>query len=241
MTKYCFVGDSHLAALRMGWKDFEDTSADFFPLRLPGGSHLERDGKFVVPSTEYARHRLQKLAGTDRFAPGDYDAVFVVGLNIGLGDPIETAVNHRLLRWPRDEAQLLSEAGLGATFKDSILQSHAMKVVSAIRRFCEVPIRLVPHPNPGRLLLERSRYSWLSRDEDASLIFSDLLELYVSQLMPIMQRYKCHFFPQPRSTLDEAQWTSAEFVRDVSDREGEPDAWHMNKEYGITVIQEMLP
>jgi hypothetical protein len=92
------VGNSHLAALKSGWKqigeEFSDVSITMFG--APGSSFFDvdvRDGQ-IVAGSEKAAASFEQTGGTATVPVEDFDAVVVVSAGLGFRDTLASLKTH---------------------------------------------------------------------------------------------------------------------------------------------------
>src|SRR4051812_34372426 len=84
--RLCIIGNSHLAAPKLGWDDvrreFPDTEVTFFGAAGQALNDVQlRDG---ILSAEQVRGRVHNTSGGSALHLDVYDCVFLVGLNLSI-------------------------------------------------------------------------------------------------------------------------------------------------------------
>lgn len=86
--KVCVFGNSHIAAMHLGWKllapSHPQTEVVFFGAPNGDMSGVEYSDATLIPTDEVVAENFRRSGGSERIALADYDAIVIVGCRIGL-------------------------------------------------------------------------------------------------------------------------------------------------------------
>ncbi len=240
MRRLRFIGDSHLAAIKLGWD--AQAAAGVTPQFFAGpGKQMGRltvvDGALVPPDAALAA-ALGKTSGGDTKIAGDADCYVVYALELGVTIALELSRKHRAERHARDWRMPLSdecfvEAVMGAA-RDTI----ALRTATKLRTITEAPILLCPTPlAEGKN--ERLR-DMLKKTGDAA----DLARLFGLACDRLAAEFGGRYVPQPAETLDDdGIATKASYAATPArffGQQAQEDRSHMSAEYGTAMLRPIL-
>ena len=257
MTRRVLVlGDSHLAALREGWRTREG--------RWPGldlrffGAHkaLLLDTRIeagqMVADSAAASAALLRLNGTDRTDLTGLDAIVIAGGQLSV---LRAASLWRETRWT-GLPSLLSEPDLAdlslpvlpaaaarATLTEALASRIALRLCRHLRQATDRPILILGQPRPNARVLSEPDARWRGlilarRAEDGPA----LSELFDSAADRAAARAGGRYLPQPARTRAQHLFTAPAFkagaVRLAERRLPQPAAArsHANATYGTVLI-----
>lgn len=225
--KICVLGNSHIAALKIGWDELAPITPAF-DLRFFGSPRATLDalaveGNELVPTDPGLAKNLEYTSGGQRrIVIGAYDAFLVHGLLFRLG---------------RLDARL-SNAVSKATRGDSYRLSLNFRIAMMIRSLTDAPIFIGHYPltattaDPPRDSMEQSYAEVINFLNSA---FSD---------------DRLTFVNQPSATIDGGWATKAEYSKgslrletsETRNRVAHPDTdvSHMNGKFGELYLQEFF-
>jgi hypothetical protein len=250
MMRICFVGNSHLAAVKLGWDaacdEYPDVSASFFGAPSAGLLQMRRNkGGYLVSTDDALTARLKALWGTDRFRPDDYDLLCLVGM------AMSALTVGRLYRAFRSSAhrnrngdfRLVSPECFQAAANGLAASSLSAHVLQKIRAVSERPVviaaKAAPCPAPGK---DHCPAGWVKDMLDVGddrLLFDTFAEA-------VRQLPGADFFlPQPESTQLNLLVTKPEYgegsqrLKAELSKHEEEETNHMNAAYGALVIRDL--
>jgi len=235
MRKILFFGNSHLAALKLGWDTLParpDWKVQFFGSHGGGvvGFKPGRDGALVPDSPRLSR-KLQALWGFSEVRPDDFDIVCTVGLG-GRAVTFAGAV--------RRNAALASPDELKAAARRSVSDSLAGQIVATLRQITSRPVIVIQTPAPS-LDARESRYSSLNGiSPDRAQALSDAMLWGLRKMDGVDD-----VLPQPEETKAGPLFTKPEYSRGsvtlavTPEEHADDDHGHMNGAYGIKVLQAL--
>lgn len=245
--KICVVGNSHLAAIKLGWdisplKD--EHQATFFGASGLGLKCLTVVEGALQPTDEVVATSFGRTAGRQTIE-GDYDLFVIVGCSIGTPNGLATFKTHQTDEIHRESgsAHLISESCLTATMRGLIEHSLATNVAGKIRQISSAPIALLPSPNISHDVLgDKNADFW--RMSDIRVRASDhywrLADEILSPSMTVCR--------QPEETVVDGVFTEAAYSRnakriwaaDPAATQPPTDRLHMNAEFGALHLEKIF-
>jgi len=181
--RLCMIGNSHLAALKMGWElepSRQDVVATWFGSPRNSLADLSLHNGILRPSRAKVASYLEMTSGqSNGIVLSDYDAFVIVGCGLTFTAYASVYGKHRTLdqdRKPRPR-HLISKHALHDFLRDLIERSLAVNLALKIRESTDTPIILIPSPLPARKIEndERVGKTWraLARSRDRLQILED--------------------------------------------------------------------
>lgn len=133
--RICILGDSHTAALNMGWDriraDYPGVAITIFAARGPTMGYLEAEGTDLVPGSPSLQQAMEYTSGREaRVRTGEFDMFAVCGMFLM---PLWTQVG-------------LSRAVITTANAEQYLLSTSGKVATLLRSVTPAPIHVMPKP-----------------------------------------------------------------------------------------------
>ncbi|RYG08804.1 MAG: hypothetical protein EON96_19350, partial [Caulobacteraceae bacterium] len=150
--RICFIGNSHLGALRLAWGEADTRAgwtATFFA--APGGlmrGLVIEDGMLAGHDPQLVKS-LEYTGGAARIDPSQYDLFVVLGQGFRLVEAASIYATHRLYEDANDRVAPVSHAALGATVRTRLARSAAIVTVRKLRKLTTAPVLLTPDPLPS--------------------------------------------------------------------------------------------
>lgn len=228
----CFVGDSHLAAIKLGWDrvaaEYPDLTCDFFGSARKRGADMA-DLEFIdgnlVPATALLRAQIESIFGRHSIRVADFECIAIVGLRCDFARAVRRA--------------RLSEADAAAAM-DKVFRSSAALEIAASLNGSGAKVLMVPAPAPSEAILSQ-RLSGLSRDQVAAYY-----EIYRSGLDKAAAEAGARLVLQPAHTMSSPGLSRHELTSGaVRLREGlknhhrAENLSHMNADYGIALLKQI--
>jgi hypothetical protein len=246
MSSVCFLGNSHLGAIKRGWDD----SGRAGTFLAATGSRLEglkvRDGQLV--GDDELTEMMTRLTGTATTAVADHDAFVIVGLSLSVRNT--AALFQRFRPWRADvedgSTYLISPEAYAAAAAGSLRRSAAVKLAQRLRAATDVPILLMPQPGPSERVIETTSPKtgfWRSlratgREREVREAFEGGCALVAGN--------ELHVVVQPEATRAHEIFTLERFAThdtklDGRERpDGRIDYSHMNAEFGNLAVGDLL-
>lgn len=246
MTRICAIGNSHLAALMLGWKaiadEFPDVEISFFA----AGRSLLRDlavsqGK-LIPASNALRRAFAATNSRPRIG-GRYDAYLLCGLLFGLASALQPLRSFRADSHARDDRIPISDRCFEQALRGLLRETLALEIVAKLRQITRAPIVLVREPLPalgGEGVLSLSRIEANRDDGTVARQFDDAS-------LAVADEANVRLVSQPEATKATPLRTNPDYARgsvilsgtlDAAHHEGE--SRHMNERYGSVMLRLVL-
>ena len=158
----CFIGNSHIAALKLAWtnrapKVASGFSATFFSAQNRLMGHIEVKGRALVPGRGDLADKLAYTSGGVKSIEVDkYDAFVLVGSGFGVDmlKLVEIGGTPAHLRWKKDIEPLMSQACYDEIFAQILRDSQLVTVLRMIRSIAPAPALIAAAPYLSECVLE---------------------------------------------------------------------------------------
>lgn len=254
-TRGCVIGNSHVAALKLGWQavkaDYPEIELDFFAgPRQRLGKTFVRKG-VLTTKDEIVAENLRLTGGSDKIDLRSYDFFCVSGGGASSRILLLMQANHMPYGGANSGEMYISEAYLRACYEARLRSSAAKHLVDLLTAASTAPVFYVPDPHLSneRDVLARSLDAVLKVEarngfDLSRAIFTETVESVFSNATEIL-------FQLPE-TLDGPLLTKVEFARgpglsqatDQADEEPEEsefgDIFHLNSQYGALFWAEFF-
>lgn len=258
--RLCFLGNSHIAALREAWADDRDRwpglEADFVGAHKDLLLRTRAEGSRLVPDDPATATAFRTLGGVKEVDLASYDAVVITGCLVS----VATAANtYRDCRWA-GLPSLSREPDLAAMPHGFVSRPAARAMVEAtiddrlgpmfarhIRGMTDAPILMTSQPRVSaaikakRRAVTRAHHSALENGDAAGL--SDLFEEAAAR---VMAACGARFVPQPAQTIEDDILTALPYMEGAKRLTAKGDApqpkediMHANAAYGGLVIDQV--
>jgi hypothetical protein len=262
VTRVCFIGDSHLAAVKGGWDavahEYSGIEANFFAAPSRDFANTAVENGRLVPTSERAKSYFRRTSGGQEIVTlADYDAIVLVGLGFSLGTILDIYAAYRNddQHNPDGDFQFVSNAYFIEVAKSRFsrgtacaYRSHMLRELQPAK--AEIWIYPKPFPcpsaldyeSPPRNDLEGRRLHGLKQavkwQDDESL------DVAFSAARAALEREGLVIFQQPPDTRTSNIFTRQEFSNHSPSLTGlnvpENDYSHMNAGYGAVVVRQIL-
>lgn len=254
MRRICVLGNSHAAAIALGWKEVRDryagTSLTFFALPRDRLGGLKVEGGALVPDTAELASQLGKMTGGDtRVNAESFDAFWLCGLGFGIR-PSYAVFQNFWAEFEQSDVKRapISNACLAATIAGALRRTLASKLATKLKRISDHSISIIPSPMASVAALEArddERYEVLRRlvmdkHEDA---FSTVLQraygmLGDGQIRVVLQPSVT--LASPLLSHDRYSRGSVRLTAEFDQQHPAEDFEHMNALFGAKVIESQL-
>lgn len=230
MPSVCLIGDSHLAALKMGWPSIEPgfpgAALHFYAgggMSIPG---LAVEGRALVATTPKLRVQFERSSGGRHAIAPDHDAYVVVGYGL---DSRAAQEAFRSVVAGQGNARVLA-----AVLRETTMAT----VLRKLRAVTDRPAMAIAAPHP----VARDDGLWArlkSRGLDgaAAALFNRACEMVAAE-------HGARFLPQPDATLGNSAIVTQDRFATGPSRFAVPgpeeDKRHMNDAYGAIVLGAVL-
>lgn len=248
--KGCIIGNSHLAAAKLGWAkvsaDFPDVELDFF------GSHRDsmfrtavRDGRLVALDAG-VRSKLEMTGGSPDIELGRYDFFAVVGMGFGLHPVLAVFNTHAIAGYRGKDHHLISDSAFADTTRDLLRGSTAGHVWRLLRSSGDQPIYILPQPLSADGILRTHNRGAIYKLIHRSGISRRIAALF-SEVSVTVFDDRTVVIHQPPATVTAHIFTKSTFSegsmrlnKTLDQAHSEDDHFHMNGAYGAVMLREML-
>ncbi len=243
------IGNSHLAALKLGWDkiadQYPDVKCDFFggPANWIEGAVFEH-GTIKVTVPLWAEKVAVITGGPTRVELAEYDAIAFIGLNFGLAPYMGKLSRLTLhdLGPAKGKFQIVSKSCLRQLFSDIIAGTLAFRWASMIAEASGKPVFLIPQPLSSEARLEHD--ASLRRHPNFKAQAAAWLAAFQSAARTLTAAKGLTLIEQPASTLAFPGFTRAELSRNsvslLNNKHTELEFNHMNTTYGIELWHALL-
>ncbi len=265
MTRVCFIGNSHLAAIKQGWDavrlEHPGIDAVFFGATARQFQNVAiEDGRLVAKTEDAGRSFRLTSGGQNAAVLADYDVIVLVALGFSLAVVLDIYARHRThdMKNPDGEFEPVSPEYFNEIAKARLALMPAvthLKKMHKATRARGTKLWLYPQPLPcisvltGDLapatLLESARISSLKeavlwRDEEA--LYSAFVAAYAD-----LAHSGHAIFEQPAQTRISCIFTRQEYARgsvrlteNLNIAHPEDDYTHANAVYGAIAVRQIL-
>lgn len=246
--RHCFLGNSHVGALRAGWSQVEaaasrtstsGVSASFFAVAGASTVDFRWDANRLHAATPKAEEQLRATGGRAVIDLSQFDKLWIVGCGVFVGAVVSTYSSYRSDRHrDRGDAHVLvSHRAFRAVAAARLAASSGLRLASAAAARVE-QVGLIPQPMPLHSFADRTAWS----DTANTPVGASLAELFHrivdGQTPPNVSVHR-----QPEATLQTPLTTRIEYGRSGAGLTGQSnfdDEIHMNAAYGVHVLQSCL-
>lgn len=246
MTRVCAIGNSHLAAIMLGWKkivdEFPGVQMSFFAAGRSRIRDLAVSDRTLVPTSNALRRALAATNSQPNIG-GDYDAYLVCGLLFGLARALQPLRKYRAASQARDDRIPLSDDCFEKCLRGLLRDTLAMATVGKVRQIASAPIILIPEPLPalggeGVLSLDRIE----ANGDDATVA-----RQFDEACLEVAHEANVRLVRQPDATKASPLRTHPDYSRgsrklggDLNATYDEGESRHMNEWYGSVMLRQAL-
>lgn len=252
MIRLCVIGNSHMAAYKLGWdvltsaeKSARHTlSPTFFGAPRDGIRQIEQQSGRLVPTRKDIADNFERLSGGLReINLAEYDAFLLVGLNVSIKRMLRFYKTHFWYGLKPDQERTMVPVSfaldfLAERYSNTLLAETAAKVRSGTN----APIIAVAEPYWASWVREdngnKPDYGWdeVIRNGDA-----ESLSMMFHKSVTNSLDGSAVFVPQAHETVVDGIMTRPDFNKEASrlitGEGGGTDAAHMNGEFGRAMWQ----
>jgi hypothetical protein len=247
--RLCFIGDSTLAAVKLGWDmvaaDYPHVDATFFGSHGTTLSDLAVGDGMLVPTTDGLRSTLQWISsGKEQIVEADYDCFILVSLGFAIHEIVYIYGSHRADSHGSQYGlkHLVSDCCFEEAARCRLRRSLALDIAAKLREITDKRVYLLPTPLPSEGVLAAPLWASLTEAGDDSA----LSDLFI-RLSREFSHGSLIILDQPDSTKRRDILTKQEYsidsVRMIGDfdvRHPSDDYLHMNKLYGKAILLDLL-
>ncbi len=261
-SKLCFMGNSHLAAVKDGHKRYGGKWTDLAATFI--GAHDELllqtsvDGGVLRPRTKDTITSFERLGMPMETDLNAQDAIVITGCGMALSRAAFIYAKARYFDLPSISARdsfegldfaLVSKAAFAAMLQGILMRTLAGKLVRHLSHGTKTPILVASQPRTGIALMEDRGKTSLGGVKTA-IWQGDAAQLsrdYDSNASVICEAMGATFLQQPPQTITRDVLTLPAFTKGAirlsgQDRLAQPqdDILHANAAYGSLIIEQAL-
>lgn len=253
-VRLCLIGNSHLAALALGWRQiaprYPDIAITFFGAKASFLDGLRVFDRGLRAEDDDLRKKIEWLSGgISEIVVDDYDAFWFVGNEFG----VHTVLAPYLAYWaeahtPDPKRTPVSDALFLELGEAALRGTLAMDLFRRLRQTTDAPVSFVCQPEPSAAALESREgrtqaFRLAERQGDRVALAEQAARVFAS----IEARERVTVLRQPDETragplLTQAHWGrgSVRLQRGLSTEHGDHDLMHMNGDYGAIMLAACL-
>lgn len=247
MKRLCVIGDSHLAAMHLGWNLIKDEhpeiEATFFGSPSDAFADLRVENGALVPDSEAALKHVKFTSGGETEIRADrYDVFAVVALGFSISKIVAHLYKHYRCeehRFHRGASQFVSNACFNQALTGMVHDSLALTITRKLRSISDRPILVVPQALPSNAACQKPFWDNMTKKGDYALIARSFDEVK-SNLRAEGQR----ILEQPEETKNGDLFTKDEYRKGSLRLHGEykvnhpdNDFSHMNPAFGALSME----
>lgn len=252
--KIAFIGNSHLAAFKTGWKQLLSSERTFEPTFFGAVKNTLKTLRFdddILRSSdpEVRASLLRTSGGLDAIPTADFDFFVLVALGLGPGRQLRLLETHVPLSL--DDAmpgapQRVSDTFFARVITDNASRSTAIRLARGIHRVSGKPVYVFPQPMPSTAILgDRLQRQWSFWQQLASPRVRAWAREQQLAVGAAVSTKAIIVMDQPAHTL-EGQLTAARFCEssvrltgDLDRPHAEDDSFHMNAAFGAACLADL--
>jgi hypothetical protein len=252
VTRVCIIGNSHLAAWKLGWDRLREGAKDFdvtffgSPRNTMHALSVQ-EGRLVPTLPELQNSLVFTSGGTGEIVAADYDLFCLVGLGYGARWIVDLHRDHRAESHGCRVGTftLVSDACFEAAIRGTFSDMLALQTYRKLREITAAPVVLAPHPLPSLDIMsseDPQEPHWrvvAEAGDDRSVV----------ELMDRVNRgwQGLRILPQPADTLAQPLFTQPRFSlgsvrlsQGFQHKHPESDHFHMNADYGAICMEALM-
>jgi hypothetical protein len=256
MTRLCVIGDSHLAAIKLGWEvvksEFPHVQVDFFG---SGGASLADtaiDQGRLIPTVAKVRRGFEVTSGgKDCVRLSDYDVVIIVGVGYSIYPLLWLYQRYRSEDHANNDCPFtpVSSAFFREVAASRLAGTVAVQLHDKIRKASKTYLKIVPQPLPSDAVLDSHNQSGIPALLKSTVAYHDDITLahYFTAVTGALVKEGRQISSPPTASRSGYLFTKREFSvgsvrlsKNLATPHDEDDFEHMNKEYGALQLRELL-
>ena len=250
--KICMIGNSHIGALKLGWKQIRHSHRhEVSFLGVPGVQirNLAIEQGTVVPTSDNSRKYFEKTLGAESIELDRYDVVVVVGCGLNLIGALSVTSRWRpytlvdeTARDDQTQFDLVSDRLFAEILSSKIRKSLANRYITKMARQGAARVLYVTTPLPSSEIRLKPQEDPV-KDLVAGAHGPAVASLYRDAIEQVMGRDKVVF--PPADVLVDGAMTDMRYSRGSLRLDGkrehpEDDMHHMNADYGALVLEAVF-
>lgn len=246
MREICVIGNSHIAALKLGWdairSDFPDAELFFFGAPGQKMVGLTAMNGQLEPTDDVQRRYFRKTSGGRESIHGNYAAYLLHAMQFSVWKLEWFIRKERPENQKRDARRPISSACFLECVLGILRDTRAVQTIAELRKITNGPITLTPQPMPSEDQSD-STLAYLDRIGDAAAVN----DTFVAAANILAAELNIEFLPQPAEALAGPCKTKRLYSTDSVRLAGglrmappQDDYHHMNAAYGALLLRTWL-
>jgi hypothetical protein len=252
MTRVCFVGNSHLAAVKLGWKavrsGYPGIDAHFFGAPTRQFASIAVEDGLLVPKSDDARRCFRLTSGGQASAVlADYDVVVLIALGLSLAVVLDVYASYRAddQRNSEGDFELVSPAYFHEIAKARLAVMPALTYLNKIREATVArgtEIWLYPQPMPSIAVLASNVVSATPFEATRISTMKQAVAFHDEEVLHSAFAALCADLAQVSSIFSREEYArgSVRLTKNLNIAHPEDDYAHMNAKYGAIVMRQIL-
>lgn len=251
MPKVCFIGNSHVAALKLAWDDtrddYPDISADMFGARaLALNDAALIDGRLAA-ATESLQEQFEWTGGAPAISLSEYSAFYLIAGSVNSFAVFDLYSMHHYHELSGRHGRPLSEAVFRRAALARLRTAPAARIARLIRQASDAPIHICPQALPSDACLNDPQcdipHKLAVANGDAEMLLQMCDRLFAEVAASVGATVE----PQPEETRSATAFTASSFsegsvklTKGLDLTHPQCDYRHMNRRYGAAVLSRLL-
>lgn len=249
--RLCFIGNSHLAAMKLGWDDvkqnYPSIEIEFFGSQRETLESTCLNGTAIEPTDATVERNFLRTAGVSTIDTTKFDGFYIFATGFALASVAQLCEDYATWKFKGQRPYLISEECFeqaGCSLLRATAAMHVARLILAARE--DVCVVISPQPLPAPPPKTTG-----SRPRGLNLVFeqSDEEELYgmFERICRSLESDRLSIKLQPEHTRTNVLYTKVEYsegsIRLRMDRDvphPPHDRRHMNRRYGVEVLAELF-
>lgn len=252
MKKLCFIGNSHLAALKLAWDDIQENHPDlditFFGAYGNSLANIAVEDGALVPTNEKMQLEFNVTSyDKGRITISEYDYFFLFSLNFSVNLIIPPYDEFRTDSQQDDPAKhLISDRFYKDISKDFLTQSAGYVVRQKLIEAGAAQIFISPQPMPSEAILQNKNGASTFRDAHDNGDLPAIVDMF-EDIKAEFAEEGLAYVDQPSDTLNPNGFTKDMYSVDAirltikfNKKHPPDDHFHMNTHYGAALLQKIF-
>lgn len=246
LIRVCVIGDSHLAALKLGWDairdDFPDVELYFFGAPADHMENLVVAEAHLSAGSDMLRKFLVKTSGGFATVDNAYSTYLICGLRFGIAKIQRLCTEYRAEGHIRDDRAPISDPCFFKCVAAGLRDTFAVRTFLKLRKITDAPVTIMHMPMPSDQDTD-SALARVSASADGVLI----RQSFLAASQQLARELGFTLAVQPQNTLSGPLRTKAiyslgsmKLVRGLTEPHQPEDYGHMNGEFGSLVLRSWL-
>ncbi len=246
LNRVCVIGDSHLAAVKLGWDairdDFPEVELHFFGAPADHMDNIVVAEGRLAAGSDMLRKFLVKTSGGLATIDNAYSTYLICGLRFGIAKIQRLCTEYRAEGHIRDDRAPISDPCFFKCVAAGLRDTFAVRTFLKLREITDAPVTIMHMPMPSDQDTD-SALARVSASVDGVLI----RQAFMAASEQLARELGFSLAVQPQDTLSSHLRTKAMYalgsmklVHGLTESHQSDDYGHMNGEYGSLVLRSWL-